>query len=237
MLEQLGCRVDAVANGREAVEAVERTAYEVVLMDMQMPVMDGLEATALIRRREAPNGGRHIPILALTAHAMEGDRRRCLAAGMDGYIAKPVKQQALHEALRHWAVPSAGAREVEVPECPEAPGSGFRFDRLDEICGRDAAFLGELVAAFTEATARAVAGIEEALAAGDGARLADEAHGMAGMCLTIGAESLAAAGRHIERLGRRGDLAGARLQFARFRSKWSALRAELDHHLEEVRGA
>ncbi|HMB03146.1 MAG TPA: histidine kinase N-terminal 7TM domain-containing protein, partial [Isosphaeraceae bacterium] len=79
MLEQLGCRVEAVANGRGAVEAVERAAYDVVLMDVQMPIMDGLEATTLIRRRETPGGGRRIPILALTAHAMEGDRRRCLA--------------------------------------------------------------------------------------------------------------------------------------------------------------
>ncbi|MGE5756600.1 MAG: response regulator, partial [Planctomycetaceae bacterium] len=232
MLERLGCRADVAANGRAAAEAVERAAYDVVLMDVRMPIMDGLEAAALIRRREAGRG-RRVPILALTAHAMEEDRRRCLAAGMDGYIAKPVKQQALHEALMHWALPSTGAGDVEVPE--EAAGAGFRFDRLEEVTGGNVAFMAELIASFSAASARSLASIEEALTAGDGARLADEAHGLRGMCLTIGAEALAATCRHLEQLGHQGNLTEARLRVARFRSECDGLRVALDRHLEEVR--
>ena len=99
MLEKLGCRVDVVANGLEAVEASGRIAYDYILMDCQMPEMDGYEATVAIRQREA-HSGRHIPIIATTANAMQGDRERCLAAGMDDYVSKPVQAAELIEVLQ-----------------------------------------------------------------------------------------------------------------------------------------
>jgi len=99
MLEKLGYRVDVVANGLEAVQAWQSIPYHLILMDVQMPEMDGFEATALIRKQER-NTGRHIPIIAMTAHAMKGDRERCLEAGMDGYIAKPVQFKELEEMLQ-----------------------------------------------------------------------------------------------------------------------------------------
>jgi PAS domain S-box-containing protein len=102
MLARLGCRASAVGNGAEAVAAIERDTYDAVLMDVQMPEMDGFEATAVIRRREAERGG-HLPIIAMTARAMEGDRERCLAAGLDAYLAKPVKTEDLARALRPFA--------------------------------------------------------------------------------------------------------------------------------------
>jgi CheY-like chemotaxis protein len=98
MLARLGCEAIAVENGVHALAALERERFDVVLMDIQMPDMDGFEATAEIRRREAGTG-RHQPIVAMTAHAMEGDRERCLAAGVDGYVAKPVKMYDLVRAL------------------------------------------------------------------------------------------------------------------------------------------
>ncbi len=97
MLEKLGCDVDLAANGREAIEMVEAVPYDLVFMDCQMPVMDGLEATAEIRRREKP--GSRIPIIALTASAMKDDHDRCIAAGMDGYMSKPLKSADLRDAL------------------------------------------------------------------------------------------------------------------------------------------
>jgi signal transduction histidine kinase/CheY-like chemotaxis protein len=114
MLERLGCRVDVAANGREAVHAFERFPYDIVLMDCQMPEMDGFEATAEIRRLEMDE--RRTPVIAITANALKGDRERCLAAGMDGYVAKPVQREDIVEALQRWggaATSTSGADSAD----------------------------------------------------------------------------------------------------------------------------
>jgi CheY-like chemotaxis protein len=98
LLEKRGHRVTVAENGREAVEELKKRAFDLVLMDVQMPEVDGFEATALIREREKTTGA-HQPIIALTAHAMKGDRERCLAAGMDGYLTKPIRPKELDEML------------------------------------------------------------------------------------------------------------------------------------------
>ena len=98
LLEKRGHRVSIAANGREALEALEKESYDLVLMDLQMPEMDGFEATSAIREKERKSG-KHQTVVALTAHAMKGDRERCLAAGMDGYLSKPIRPQELDDVL------------------------------------------------------------------------------------------------------------------------------------------
>ena len=102
MLEKLGHRVDVVANGKEALAALQHVPYDLVFMDCQMPEMDGYEATTAVRRRLGSRG--HFPIIAMTAHAMQGDREKCLAAGMDDYISKPISPLALQEVLEKWLI-------------------------------------------------------------------------------------------------------------------------------------
>jgi CheY-like chemotaxis protein len=103
ILRKLGYRADAVSDGAEAVQALTQIPYDIVLMDVQMPEMDGFEATRAIRRSPLPH--RNIPIIAMTANAMKGDRERCLAAGMDDYLAKPVDPHALSEKIQVWSDP------------------------------------------------------------------------------------------------------------------------------------
>jgi CheY-like chemotaxis protein len=111
LLEKRGHSVTVAANGKEALAALAKSSYDVVLMDVQMPVMDGFEATAAIRFREKASGI-HLPIIAMTAHAMAGDRSRCLAAGMDEYITKPIRPQELNDLLKHISPMSATEKLV-----------------------------------------------------------------------------------------------------------------------------
>src|SRR5260370_29923203 len=114
LLEKRGHSVLVVANGLEALEAVEKERFDLVFMDVQMPVMDGFEATTAIRKREGASRIR-LPIVALTAHAMKGDREKCLAGGMDGYLSKPIRPQELDEVLQDYL-----ACRTESAETPES---------------------------------------------------------------------------------------------------------------------
>ena len=120
LLEKRGHSVAVAGNGREALDATEQRIFDVVLMDLEMPEMSGLEATAAIRRREQRTGT-HLPIIAMTAHAMIGDRERCLAAGMDGYVSKPVRADELYAALEN-VTPKQDVDAIHTGTA--APGTG-----------------------------------------------------------------------------------------------------------------
>ncbi len=176
LLEKLGHDAEVCSNGQEAVEAVRRGGYDIVLMDVQMPVMGGFEATALIREWERTAGG-HLPIVAMTAHALTGDRERCLAAGMDGYVTKPIDRQRLAEAIDAATTPA-----------PASPGPDVNFGPLLELLDGDAAVLQEVVGLYLESLPGERRQLREALDAGDttGARAA--VHGIKGSAAGMGGQ-------------------------------------------------
>jgi CheY-like chemotaxis protein len=204
LLEKHGHTVAVAGNGREALDLLDQESLDVVLMDVQMPEMSGLEATARVRAREEGTG-RHLPIIALTAHAMKGDRERCLAAGMDNYLTKPVKAEDLFLALAA-AVPQAGNAPTATSHQPSA-----NLDRaalLERLEG-DETLLRQLVNLFLDDYPRLLAAIRTAVAARDPARLEYASHALKGSAANFGPSCAVEAAHRLELLGRRAELAGA----------------------------
>jgi signal transduction histidine kinase/DNA-binding response OmpR family regulator len=189
MLERLGYRVDVVGNGREAVEGLERVPYAAVLMDCQMPVMNGYEASTEIRRRQG--AGRHVPIVALTASAVKGDEERCLDAGMDAYITKPVTLEGLGAVLDGLIEAEPGEAEGVVLD-PETLRS------LWELGGGGPDLLEELADAFLEGAPTDIATLHGAMAGNDLAAAAGAAHRLRGSCSAVGAVTMARLAARIE---------------------------------------
>jgi signal transduction histidine kinase/DNA-binding response OmpR family regulator len=208
LLEKHGHRVVVVQNGREVLEAVQREQFDAVLMDVQMPEMDGFEATEAIRRQEQGTG-RHLPIIAMTAHAMKGDRERCLAAGMDAYIAKPVQSRELLAALD-----AATAGELDQPDQAHdtkttTPISADVFDRAEAL-GRaagDGALLRQMAELFLQAVPGQVGQLREAAARGDLAAARRLAHAIRGAAANLAAREVAQTAARLEALGDEGRLA------------------------------
>jgi CheY-like chemotaxis protein len=190
-------------------------------MDVEMPEMSGLETTALIREREKGTG-RRLPIIALTAHAVTGDRERCLQAGMDGYLTKPVRPEELREALR--GVPPAPA-----PPAAPVPAPDAVLDRAAALAhaGGDPALLGELASLFLADCPRLLAALRGALDRGDAEGLRVAAHTLKGSFACLGAVPAARQAQQLEALARRGDLAGAGAAFAAVEDALERLRPAL----------
>jgi signal transduction histidine kinase/CheY-like chemotaxis protein/HPt (histidine-containing phosphotransfer) domain-containing protein len=202
MLEKSGHVVTLAATGRQAVEAVATSAFDIILMDVHMPEMGGFEATALIRESERRTGT-HAPIIALTASAMRGDRERCLAAGMDGYVAKPIHAEELLAAMEALvdAVPGESApRIVRRPA-----GGGARASALRAL-GGDEAMLEEILPRLVEEGARLLPRLARAIAEREAHAVVEAAHALTGMLATVGAEAGSALAARIEASAREGDL-------------------------------
>jgi CheY-like chemotaxis protein/HPt (histidine-containing phosphotransfer) domain-containing protein len=238
MIERLGCRVDSVADGREALSLLEGQAYDVVLMDMQLPGLDGLAATAELRRREAPTG-RHVPVIALTASAMTDDRERCLRAGMDDYLAKPLRARSLRQALQRWCravpdLPIPQASPIPAPD-PHQDGAGFDRSLLDECCGGHTALIADVLETFLRSTPASLSAIEAAIAAASAGDLQREAHRLKGACQTIGAGELAADCARLLALARQGESGNAAPALAALRGRWERVRGEVGAYLKVLR--
>jgi CheY-like chemotaxis protein len=223
-LEMLGYAADAVTNGRDLLEALESTDYDIILMDCQMPEMDGYEASAEIRRREGSS--RHSIIIAMTAHVLEGDREKCLAAGMDDYISKPVKLEALKSALDRWSVDpiqqQATASNIHAHVSVEDNLESAilaTFGAIENEGQRDV--VTQLLDLVLRDAPPTLATLREALAKGDMETFAHAAHDLKGSCGIFGLHQIAALSAELEQRGST-------------RERAEDLLAELENELERL---
>jgi PAS domain S-box-containing protein len=218
LISRLGFDAEVVSNGRQAVEAVATSDFDAVLMDCNMPVMDGYEATAAIRHMEGD--GARVRIIAMTASALAGDRERCLAAGMDDYVAKPVKLRDLERVL----VPG---RAVPAPAPSTTALDGRQLESLRALDGGDGLFLSTVVESFAASSLQALQALTAAVEAGDVEALSREAHRFKGEASTLGAGGVAGVCAALESLPSPLDIPVARQLVARVEQEMGLVRATL----------
>jgi CheY-like chemotaxis protein len=204
LLKKRGHRVVLANNGREAIEWLAKESFDLVLMDVQMPVMGGYEATAVIRAREKQTGG-HQRIVATTAHAMNGDREQCLAAGMDGYLSKPLDPQMLFAVVEN----------EEVAVNPALASATFDRAATLERLGGDEPLLSDAVALFLEDCPRRLASLKAAVEVGDADRIRREAQSIKSAAGNLSALGVFEAAGILERIGTESRLAAAPAAFRR----------------------
>ena len=240
LLEKLGCRVDVVANGREAVEALAHLHYDVVFMDCQMPEMDGFAATAALRSHEVQSSG-HLPIIAMTANAMQGDRERCLAAGMDDYVSKPVKGEDFHMLLQKW-LPSATAASTSpetsgLAESTAPPMAGLASPALDAeafaalqalVGADDPQFLLDLLEQFVQDATGHLHTLRTAVAMHDATALERAAHTLKSTSTNVGALGMAEICHRLQTLSRLGAVVAAAPLVAQLAQEFARVQAALE---------
>ena len=237
MLDMLGCQADVAVNGQEAVEAVTRTAYDLILMDCQMPVLDGFTATVAIRRWEQARGRPRLPIVALTANVIKGFRERCLAAGMDDYLSKPFTQEQLAAMLEHWllvtgeaapmpatpalsssslpkssaisAVTATPAEPISVPDQTASPLDERALAQIRALqrSGKPG-LLGKIIGLYLDGSPKLLQQARDAVAGADPEALRQAAHSLKSSSANLGATRVAALCRELEQSGRERRLEG-----------------------------
>ncbi|HZH98528.1 MAG TPA: response regulator [Fimbriimonadaceae bacterium] len=240
ILERLGYRADVAANGLEAVEALSRISYSAVLMDVQMPEMDGYRATAEIRRRQKSEKAPHTPIIAMTANAMQGDRQRALEEGMDDYISKPVKPEVLGAVLERWISrdeeEKPGATPaLELSDTSPTPDVSVDYSVLEslrELQGEgEPDILEELVGIFLEDAPSQLETLKEAAEKGDTQSIERLAHTLKGSCGNMGAVRMEALYSELENMGRSESLLDAPARISRLEEELGRVRAAFEEEL------
>jgi len=212
LLTRWGHQTTIVENGREAMEAVSRTNFDIILMDVQMPEMDGFEATVAIRQLEEKID-RHVPIIAMTAHAMKGDRERCLEVGMDDYVSKPIDSDTLLKTI-HTLVPielteTPGVKSTDTHNVPPSLDKETLLKAFDH----DLDFFKEAVDILVSDYPPMVKSIQTALQAKDADTLRRTAHALKGMVGNFQGLAAAEAAMKLEELGRQGNFTGTEQAF------------------------
>jgi len=240
ILKKLGLRADAVANGAEAVKALETIPYDLVLMDVQMPEMDGLEATRQIRNPQSAVRNHQIPVIAMTAHAMQGDREKCLEAGMNDYVSKPISSQALVEALEKWLPKEPAATTGQITGKPEEAAAVSVeepdtqvFDKADMMARLmgDEDLARRVVAVFLEDIPRQIEVLKGYREAGDVASAELQAHSIKGASGNVGGEALRAVAFELEKAAKNGDLESVTARLPELELQFSRLKKSLNEFI------
>ncbi|WP_313230839.1 ATP-binding protein [Stenotrophomonas acidaminiphila] len=248
LLGVLGCEVDTAINGQLALDKLHATPYQAVLMDCQMPVLDGYAATRRWREHEAATQAARLPIIAMTANAMVGDRQRCLDAGMDDYLSKPISREGLQACLLRWCGATAAADEAPPQAAPaqleEAPASAVQatalpvldrevLDELREIAGAETA---TIIDVFLDDTTPLVRQLQEAAVAPDLEQLRELAHSLKSASANVGALALSAAARRVELAARAGKLERPAVMVALIIAEFARARLALIGYQSDMRG-
>lgn len=241
MLRKLGCRVDVVNHGKEAIEAIKTRHYDLILMDVQMPEMDGFEATQQIRSSSTvPDSRRHIPIIAMTAHAMDGDRDRCVAAGMNDYICKPIALLPMVntiarclglDVMNNDQINESSEAQIDVSAPKQTLEVVFDAQKLVERFMGDAGLVAEIVADFLVQLPNETAVIRDAMAHGDFEQVAQRAHALRGAAANMDAEQLASIVAGIEAKSMTRDDSQMRQDFEQLEGAIARLVVELQNWL------
>ncbi|MFC5480814.1 response regulator [Massilia suwonensis] len=246
MLESLGLQAQVARNGQEALEATRTNAFEAVLMDCQMPVMDGFAATAAIRREEQEAGRpRTLPIIAITANALQGDREACLAAGMDDYLSKPFTQAELAGVIGRWIALPLSASVHHGEAAPTLPIEAREVIQRDVINARALdniralsqqggdALVQKVVAAYVGDTPQHLRTLREAVGGQDAATIRRVAHSLKSASANVGADTLARLCKDLEQMGRNASVSGAAPLLTDMEEEFQAVRASLNGLLEK----
>jgi CheY-like chemotaxis protein/HPt (histidine-containing phosphotransfer) domain-containing protein len=239
MLEKFGCKVDVVGNGREAVDALSERTHDLVFMDCQMPVMDGYEATGVIRKLEATGNNGHGPrttIVALTAHAMDGDREKCLAAGMDDYLTKPLGMKEIQSVLVRWLgeMAQTGSKaekqvaSLEPIETPEPVDDAA----LDKISALGPAVLGKVADLYFGSSPKLLDSMRIAAGSRDAESMRIAAHTMKSASANLGALTLADLCKELEMKGRNGAIDGILPFVAEVEEEYDRVKSALEREVE-----
>ncbi len=239
MLAKLGLQVEVAGDGGEAVRLAQGRHFDIILMDCHMPVMDGYEATAAIRRGETSPD--RVPIIALTANVMEGNRDKCLATGMDDFLAKPYKLEQLRAAVGRWLRPLAAtpqdahiAAGAGAPAATTAINTAFldQFRELDPSGGTE--LIRSILQVYLDTSGEGIERVERATGDGDAESLRQAAHGLKSSSANVGAEHLSAVLKLLEQHGQDGKLDAARSLLEPLRAEYSLVTGEIRRLLAEV---
>ena len=268
MLESFGCTVDIAQHGKEAVEANKQKQYDVIFMDGQMPIMDGYEATRIIRQEENANNGqslRHIPIIALTAHAMQGDREVCLAAGMDDYLPKPFDRQQLAEVLHRWikdsgraavVTESKGAKHPPAPGEPAPAGQAqpqardLGQNQEDQTPAIDQKalqgirslqspgapnLLHKMITLYLDDSSKKLDELRAGISIGEATAIHKIAHGLKSASANLGATRLSSLFKELEMMGKSNEIGSAPSLLSQIETEYLSVKGELE--MEMTQGA